>query len=192
MEQLFDFESFVDELRDNSKKRKIIEKYEENVESLREVKDVKNTLFYKEYLSQYNLPKDLDFVLKVPEELYSDFDWDLLLRLTLASFSSSYSLSLTEQWKQNPTDKIEIMLEITVDGAKKVTKKLDELWTFQILRLFEIFLEEQMNYATLMMQEEEECESIENERQFYIKKFKEQMKVLVNEAQTDLLLKDFI
>lgn len=192
MEKLFDFESFVDELRDNSEKRKIIENYEENVESLHGIEDVRDTLFYKEYLSQYNLPKDLDFVLKVPEEFYSDFDWDLLLRLTLASFSSSYSLSLTEQWKQNPTDEIEIMLEFTVDGAKKVTKKLDELWSFQILRLFEIYVEEQMNYATLMMQEEEECESIENERQFYIKKFKEQMKVLVNEAQTDLLLKDFI
>lgn len=195
MEQLFDFKLFVNELRDNSEKREIIEKYEENVESLDRIKDVRDTLFYKEYLSQYNLPEDLNFVLRVPQEFHSDFDWDLLLRLILASFSSLYSLSLTEQWKQSPKDEIEIMVEITVgNSSEKATKKLDELWSFQILRLFEIYVEEQMNLATIKKkeEEEEECEAIESNRQVYIEKFNEQINAIVNEAKTILLLKDFI
>lgn len=194
MEQLFDFKLFVNELRDNSEKREIIEKYEENVESIDRIKDVRDTLFYKEYLSQYNLPEDLNFVLRVPQEFHSDFDWDLLLRLILASFSSLYSLSLTEQWKQSPKDEIEIMVEITVgNSSEKATKKLDELWSFQILRLFEIYVEEQMNLATIKKkEEEEECEAIEINRQVYIEKFNEQINAIVNEAKTILLLKDFI
>lgn len=125
MKQLFDFKLFVDELWNDSEKREIIEKYEENVELLHGIEYVKDTLFYKEYLSQYNLPKELNFVLKVPKELYYDYDWDLLLRLILASFSSSYSLSLTEQWKQKPVYEIEIMLQITIKkGSEEVTKNL--------------------------------------------------------------------
>lgn len=201
MEQLFDFKLFVDELRNNSEKREIIEKYEEKVESLYGIEDVRDTLFYKEYLSQYNLPKDLNFVLRVPEELYYDYDWDLLLRLTLASFSSSYTLSLTEQWKQMPVYEIEIMLQITVkNGSEEATKKLDELWSFQILRLFEIYLEEQMNLATIKKEEEEEeYEAIESERRAYLKNFNKQINAInkeidakVDDYKMNLLLEDFV
>lgn len=192
MEQLFDFKLFVDELRNNSEKREIIEKYEEKVESLNGIEDVRDTLFYKEYLSQYNMHKDLNFVLKVPEELYHDYDWDLLLRLTLASFSSSYSLSLTEQWKQMPVYEIEIMLQIIVeDGPEKVTKKLDELWSSQILRLFEIYVEEQMNLA-ILKEEDEDFEAIESERQVYMKNFNGQINDIVNDYKMSLLLEDFV
>ncbi|MFJ1429184.1 hypothetical protein ACILE2_00060 [Capnocytophaga canimorsus] len=199
MKQLFDFKLFVDELWNDSEKREIIEKYEENVELLHGIEYVKDTLFYKEYLSQYNLPKELNFVLKVPKELYYDYDWDLLLRLILASFSSSYSLSLTEQWKQKPVYEIEIMLQITIKkGSEEVTKKLSELWSFQILRLFEIYVEEQMNLATLKKQKED-CEAIESDRQVYIKKFNEQINAInkqinaiVDDYKTNLFLEDFV
>ncbi len=200
MEQIFDFKLFVEELRNDSEKREIIEKYEENVEPLHGIEDVRDTLFYKEYLSQYNLPEDSDFVLRVPEELSHDYDWDLLLRLALASFSSSYSLILTEQWKQMPVYEIEIMLQITVkNGSEEATKKLDELWSSQILRLFEIYIEEQMNLAIIKKEEEDGCKTIESERQVYMKKFNEQINpinkqinAIVNDYKMNLLLEDFV
>lgn len=78
-----------------------------------------------------------------------DFDWDLLLRLILGSFSSDYQLAMNEERNLND-------LIITVkNGDQSITKTIAELWSFQILRIYEIYIEEQLNMEILRAEDEE-------------------------------------
>jgi L-rhamnose mutarotase len=51
-----------------------------------------------------------------------------------------------------------------VSGDASVVKKVSELWGFQIKRLYEIYIEEQMSLQILMAEEESEKEIIESQR----------------------------
>lgn len=65
-------------------------------------------------------------------------DYDFLKILIMASFSSNYRYLLDK--KSN-----EVKMEITVSSNnQKVVKYLDDLFTFQINRLFTIYIKEQM------------------------------------------------
>lgn len=140
---LFNEQFFWEELREHSdpKKRNIIRKYEAMFGSLKDM-DIRQTRFCRNYLSKFNFP----FRVNTPEELEDDFDWDLLQRLIAGSFSSEMTLHVNQEWLENPTDDILVDVHITVkSGDQQLEKRLDELWSFQILRLFEIYIEEQMN-----------------------------------------------
>jgi hypothetical protein len=56
---------------------------------------------------------------------------------------------------------------------QSIVKTVSELWSFQILRLYEIYIEEQMNLQILMNEEEEdwEKEALISERQVRLKKW---------------------
>ena len=84
---MFDFKEFIDNLRDNDEKKDIVEKYEKLVEPLPE--KFEDTIIYKDYLSKFNVG-DLDLL--YPEYIDEEFNWDLLIRLVISSFSSGYAL----------------------------------------------------------------------------------------------------
>ena len=88
---LFDFNGFIEELRNNEDKQEIIEKYEKAFGSL-EGKNYTDLPFYTDYVSKFNVNEDFMKRVEVPDELRYCFDYELLLRLVAASFSSEYKL----------------------------------------------------------------------------------------------------
>lgn len=165
---LFNYESFLNELRDNPDKKHVIEKWEQYSSA----KFLKDEPFYK-YLKLFKTKP-----YKTPEELKNDFDWKLLLALVAASFSSEYHFNFDELEESSFDDDITkdmLMPELYItvqSGNQKVTKKISELWSFQILRLYEIYCEEQINLHALMLEDENEKNSIVEERKERILKFK--------------------
>jgi len=76
--------------------------------------------------------------------LKNDFDRGLLQQLVVGSFSSDYEIKKLEG-KDGERD-----LYIAVkSGDQSVVKTVSELRSFQILRLYEIYIEEQMNLHAL-------------------------------------------
>lgn len=71
---LFNFQSFVAELREKEDKKEIVEKYEKWFGPIQG--DIKDQQWYKEYLINF-----MNHGFKVPEELKEEFDWKLLLQL---------------------------------------------------------------------------------------------------------------
>jgi hypothetical protein len=87
----FDFEEFIQFLREHpdENERKIVEDYEKHYGPIQG--GVKDQIWYKEYVSKF---KTIPY--KVPEEYKDDFDWDLLMQLVAASFSSDGLLEFEE------------------------------------------------------------------------------------------------
>jgi hypothetical protein len=157
---MFDFKSFIENLSENPEKKDIVEKYEKLVESLPE--KFEDTIIYKNYLSKFNL----DWIdLLLPEYIDEDFDWDLLLRLIVGSFSSTYVIEKDEEtWKD------ELIINVSA-WDKHVAKKLSELWWFQIARMYEIYVEEQMNLEILANEDENEKDIVLAQRQSNLDKW---------------------
>lgn len=148
---LFDFNAYIWELRENPEKKDIIEKYENAIGEI--AGWLKEQPRYKDYLANFP-PKQYI----VPEELQNDFDWDLLQQLVLWSFSSDYELTKSE-WETIPE------LYIAVKSwDQSIVKKVSELRSFQIQRLYEIYVEEQINLEILKHGSEDETKAIEQER----------------------------
>lgn len=139
---IFDFHAFVDELREKAEKKEIVEKYEQLYGPISG--GIKEQQRYKEYVSQFET-----CTYNLPEELKQDFDRNLLLQLVCASFSSDY-----EMQKNAESGAYELFIAVKSNG-QSVVKSVSELWSFQILRLYEIYIEEQMNMSTLVHQSEE-------------------------------------
>lgn len=172
---LFDFSAYIEELRGNSDKKQIVEEYERLCGSISG--EIAGQKWYTDYVSKFKTVK-----YATPDELEDDFDWDLLLQITVASFSSGYSV--------NP-DNGKIELNITVkSGDQQVIKKVSELWSFQILRLYEIYVEEQMNLQILMGKDEDEKRTLSKERELRIKKWEQRCVKLQTEIDINRLLGD--
>lgn len=154
---LFDFPAFIDELREKEDKKEIVEKYEKFFWKIQW--DIKDQTWYTDYLSQFKFQHFL-----TPEDLDDDFDWDILQKLVIGSFSSDYELKQDENgWRE---------LYIAVKSwDQSIVKTVSELWSFQILRLYEIYIEEQMNLQILMKDEEEDKEALLVERDVRLKKW---------------------
>lgn len=154
---LFDFQAFIEELREKPEKKQIVEKYESLFGEIKG--DIKDQIRYTEYLSKFEtLPYE------TPEELKNDFDRDLLEQLVVGSFSSDYELKKEENKQQR-----ELYIAVK-SGDQSVVKTVSELWSFQILRLYEIYIEEQMNLHSLKAEDENERNTIDTEREMKIKR----------------------
>ncbi len=144
---IFSFKTFVDELRENPEKKEVVEKYEKYFGAI--TGEITDQLWYTEYVGKFaTVPY------RVPEELKNDFDWVLLMQLVGWSFSSDGILD-TDDTEQGP----EFLISVQ-SGEQIVVKKVSELWGFQILRLYEIYAEEQMNLHILIAEDEKEKEAI--------------------------------
>lgn len=87
---LFDFQAFIEELREKPEKKQIVEKYETLFGAIQG--NIKDQIRYTEYLIKFEpLPYE------TPEELKNDFDRDLLQQLVIGSFSSDYELKKEEK-----------------------------------------------------------------------------------------------
>lgn len=155
---LFNFQSFIDEMREKEDKKEIIEKYESLYGPIQW--DIEDQLWYKEYLTKFEFVPFL-----TPDELGDDFDWNLLEKLVSGSFSSDYELKL-----DNEKGDYELYIAVK-SGDQSVVKTVSELWSFQMLRLYEIYMEEQMNLQILKKEDESEQGAIDAEREMRLKKW---------------------
>ncbi len=159
---LFDFPAFIEELREKEDKKEIVEKYEKHFWKIKW--DIKDQIWYTDYLSKFSYQPYL-----TPEDLEDDFDWDILQKLVIGSFSSDYEL------KQHEKDGGWELYIAVKSWDQSIVKTVSELWSFQILRLYEIYIEEQMNLQILMNEEDEngesEKEALISERQVRLKKW---------------------
>ena len=153
--RLVTYDNISKKLHNNPEKEERVKKYEEKYE-IGKGSIIEDHPFYKDYLSRFNL--DPRFELITPDGVVmSPQEWDLLARLVYGSFSSSYSFILDEEWKRNPTDKIRVHLSISVEsGGAYTSKKLDELFTLQIERLFEIYVNEQIDLVVIYDDDDDE------------------------------------
>jgi len=146
----FDFHSFIDSLRKSKKKKEVVEKFEKYFPNML-TQSIFEQVWYKDYISTFKKTQQY----QIPDELKEDFDWELLQRLVAGSFSSTILFG----------EKTEGLYEMEIDvksGNQFVIKNVSELWGFQIKRLYEIYIEEQMNLQILIAEDEEEGK--ENEK----------------------------
>ena len=178
---LYDFQMHMDELRDNNnpEKKEIVTQYEELVLKGEKISgDVKDQKWYKEYVVRF---KPLKY--KVPEDLVEDFDWDLLFQLITSSFMSIYRLEAADV-----TSDPELIVSVT-SGDKTIEKKISELWSFQIIRLFEIYSEEQIKLEIVRAEGVEDKYNLATERRKHIReylhKYKKQIEKETKQSEKD-------
>ncbi len=161
---LFDLQKFIQELRENEEKKEMLEKYEKLFGNIQW--DVQDQIWYKEYLINF---KPIDYIL--PNESKDDFEWNILTQLVAWSFSSEVVLSYAvDKWLPE--------MIISVENEwKSIAKMVSELWWFQILRLYEIYVEEQMNFQIHFAEDEKEKEDIQSQRDY---KFRKRWMILDN------------
>ncbi len=169
---LFNFQTFIQELRESNEKKEIVSAYENLYGPITgEITDQK---WFKEYCQNFSIVR-----YNVPNELESDFDWNVLLSLGAASFSSD---AILKKSKEKETEFI-----IRVQQAERIVeKKVSELWGFQILRMYEIFAEEQMNLQILMAEDERQKEGIENQRNRRLQRWE----TIINPPKEVLITRD--
>ncbi len=178
---LFDFPAFIEELREKEDKKEIVEKYEKHFWKIQW--DIKDQIWYTDYLSKFPAQPFL-----TPEDLEDDFDWDILKKLVVWSFSSDYEL------KQDEKDGDWELYIAVKSWDQSIVKTVSELWSFQILRLYEIYIEEQMNLQILMDEENEdgdsEKEALISERQVRLKKWNAVLDTLNRSHEAEAAKKD--
>lgn len=178
---LFDFPAFIGELREKEDKKEIVEKYEKLFWKIQW--DIKDQVWYTDYLSKFPTQSYL-----TPEDLDDDFDWDILEKLVIGSFSSDYEL------KQEGKDGDWELYIAVKSGDQSIVKTVSELWSFQILRLYEIYIEEQMNLQILMNEEDEDWESekeaLISEREVRLKKWNAVLDTLNRSQEAEAAKKD--
>jgi hypothetical protein len=146
---LYDFQSFLEELDSTVRGTNLKKNYAEAYSSFPET--LEECAFF-EYLNGF-----IEIAYRIPEEMSDSFDWGLLLKLASASFSSEYAFSI-----ENDDDTLELVITVT-SGETTVTKKVSELFSFQIARLIEIYFYEQFDLQLLTL-EEGELEPITSQR----------------------------
>jgi len=157
---LFNFQTYINDLRQNDEKKAVIIKYEKFFGSIKGT--IQNQLWYKEYVSKFP-----PFSYATPDTTNNDFDWDLLCSLVASSFSS-------DCFYLNKDGKEEFLIDVQHRG-KRVKKLASELWGFQILRLYEIYCAEQMNLQILIAEDKKEEQAILAQRNSRLKKWKKQI-----------------
>ncbi len=185
---LFEYNEFIKELRSRDEKKEIVEDYSRYYGPQDHV-SISETPFYKDYLSKFELP----FKLVVPEDLEDDFDWDLLAKLVFGSFSSDYELYFEENKQTTSEEGRRVRLHISAEKqGEYVVKELSELWSFQILRLYEIYIEEQMKLFSLLKEDEEEGESVYDKQSLLLHQFRHKINILMGKTDYDKELEEFL
>jgi len=180
---IFKFKDFVKESLKKKKTRASFLKYGKYFGSLVGT-PLEDTNFYKNYLSKFDVS---GWRVACPYGLEKDYDYELLIRLIVASFSSDYELHLDERWRASPVGPplVDICLfaRSEVSSAKKF---LQDLSPTQIYTLYDIYLREQIDISSLYAEESardrREGDAILIERRMKLKKYEMRKRALLLEA----------
>jgi len=178
---VFTFADFVQNSLRDEKTREDILKYGQHYGSLEEAA-LEDTEFYKNYLSQFDLS---GIKIMYPEDGFVEYDFDLLALLVIASFSCDYEFQLDEEWKSAPQGEPMVDLVIFVEAEEGSTQKnLKDLWSYQIHRLFSIYLNEQVRLSSMIAEDmDNDAEDVTTTRQEYLEIFDNRKKQLLDEAE---------
>lgn len=146
---LFNLIAYIEELREKEEKKETVLKYEKFFGPIEWT--IQDQIWYKEYVQHFETVN-----YKIPTELENDFDRKLLMQLVAASYSSEGTLDTQVSEGENYD-----FLITVASWDKVVVKKVSELRGFQILRLYEIYVEEQMNLQILIAEDDAEKKSEE-------------------------------
>lgn len=172
---LFDFKEFVAVEILSEEENNEVKQY---TNCFGEIGEMEDTLFWKEYLSKFEVPDIVLEKLKVQDTEKDDYDWRLLVILIGSSFASKYSLDIAP-------DGIRLHIRVSNDDGDKMDKRIEELWTYQIARLYEIYLKEQMSLQVLKSNSEEEFDTVERKRKSNLLHFRKKMTTLIEYYGTD-------
>ncbi|MBP6237613.1 MAG: hypothetical protein KA536_15795 [Saprospiraceae bacterium] len=161
---LFNLSFFRNELLDSPDKSQDVKDYEKFVETI--PADIRELKPYKEFISSFTVP-DIEYCL--PHDIETDFDYDLLIQMLAASFSTEIDFLYNSN-----LDKYEVMIHVNSSGIS-VKKSLSELWGFQILTLFEINTLEQINLQFLIQTDDNERNDIVEQRNIIKNEYNEKM-----------------
>ena len=150
--KLFEYNNVVQHYADEPEKMACIRRYEE-MYGINRGSNIEEHPFYKDYLTLFTP----HFELIAPKTFaVSPQEWNVMTRLVVSSLSSSYSFILDDEWKRCPMGKPHAHLCISVGTAERhITRLMDELFASQIKRLFEIYVNEQIEMHMLEHEEEQ-------------------------------------
>lgn len=175
--ELFDFQSIITQLKE---KHDGEEKFKKFIEGLNEHSTIEDMPFYKEYLSKFEVERAFDDfnLTDVEDVLLSKDDLFMLFRLIVASFSSSYDILYDKQSKT-------IDLSISVKSSEQfITKKISELWSFQIMKMFDIYVNEQIELS-IEDYDPEELEDFKDQRKIRLMIFEKKVRQIHDLQGTD-------
>lgn len=154
----FNLQVYIEKLRLDKEKKEIIQNYEKHYGKI--VGGIHDQIWFIDYVSKF-LP--YYEAVKSPMQLEDLFDWKLFFALSMSSFASLVELEKPDKILRDPLDKIDLVITATTENESK-TKKLSELDEFVIIRLFEIYCEQEIVMQTLIAQSGREMVGIYNER----------------------------
>ena len=154
---MFDFQAYIAALREQPDKKGMIEKYEKYCGVI--AGEIQDQSWYKSYLNHFEY-----VTYSIPIYLEKEFDWEVLLKLIAGSFSSRSKLKFEGEI---PTFNIEVH-----SNESAVDKNIGELYSSQLARLFEIYVEEIINLETLLTTDETEKAAITRYRAIKLNEWK--------------------
>lgn len=175
--EMFDFQSIITQLKE---KHDGEEKFKKFIEGLNDNSTIEDMPFYKDYLSKFEVERAFDDfnLTDVEDVLLSKDDLFMLFRLIVASFSSSYDILYDKQSKT-------IDLSISVKSSEQfITKKISELWSFQIMKMFDIYVNEQIELS-IEDYDPEELEEFKDQRKIRLMIFEKKVRQIHDLQGTD-------
>lgn len=177
---MFDFEAVIGHIRIKNETEKGKESLLKLIDSIPANSSIEDLPLYRDYLAKFNLEHAFGSLeLKIPDIMGSKADFDLLQRFVYASFSSTYDLTCDENENKYI---VAINVKCKDGGQESITKTIDELWSFQVYRLFEIYLEEMLGLEVLRT-EGDEVEGVEEERRNRLLIFEENVKKMKSQQE---------
>ena len=180
--ELFNFQAIINRLREKVSDSDPDDEKTEYLMSLYTITketELEDLPLYKDYLSKFDVEHDLKGL-----KLSYDPDYDtcaddflLLLKFIASSTSSTYSLDYDVD-----TDKVVLAITVSSNG-QTITKRLDELFSFQITRLFEIYLDEQLKLTIYREIYEDEREDIDKNRNMQLIVYQKKIRLLKQQRE---------
>ena len=186
--RLFDFQDIIAQVRekhqdDPETDRKNIEKVLEGIGPESKVEDL---VLYKEYLFLFDVENSFQgFELAAADDediMATKDDLLLLCRLICASHSSRYDFSYDAD-----TNAVDLLITVK-HGDQSITKGIKELFSLQVIRLFEIYLKEQIELSAVREDNGAESDLLMEERALRVLLFKK--KVMQLQEKKERLFKN--
>lgn len=181
--EIFFFQGVIGDLRDIIKERggKDDEFYLKFLDAIPEDAKIEDIPLYKEYLSKFDLARAFGTIpFKTGSDDASLKDYELLIRLILASFSTTYEFIYDEEEEA-------VELELTAKhGGRVISAKLQDLLLIQIDRMLLTYLNEQFEIICTVESDEdieEAREALNEVRVEKIVSFRKKVKALKKQIE---------
>ncbi len=160
----FDFKEFLQE-PDKELSETMVQYEKYTGIDLTKVDWIESLPFYRDYLAHFDTD---DLQIKGPGFFEYEFDYDLLFRLIAGSFSSGWNF----EYHDGSLPRLAIRVSA---NNKEVNKYLDDLWGFQIARMYEIYIKEQLNLEVVMYENVRERDIVVDQRRRVLEMYDERM-----------------